>query len=75
MEENGINLAPVTPSEQGGLRMNGFKILYGIGFVCSIGCLFYAYRHFQDGNSTRALVFLVNGIVCGIVNFKALMKE
>jgi len=55
--------------------MKNFKIICGLGFVCSIACLFYAYHYFQVGNNSRALMNLVIGVVCGIGNFKALVEE
>lgn len=55
--------------------MNSFKILYGIAFVCSIACLFFAYHHFQAGNNPRALINLIIGVVTGIANFKSLVED
>lgn len=55
--------------------MKSFKIIYGLGFASSIGMLFCAYLYFQDGNNPRALMSLVIGVVCGIVNFIALVEE
>lgn len=55
--------------------MTIFKIIYGIAFAGSIGCLFTAYHYFQYGNNTNALLYLIIGVVTGIVNFKALAEE
>lgn len=55
--------------------MKIFKIIYGIAFAGSIGCLFSAYHYFQDGNNSNALIYLVIGVVTGIVNFKSLVED
>jgi len=55
--------------------MKIFKIIYGIAFACSIACLFFAYHNFQAGSNTRALTYLVIGIVTGIANFKSLVED
>ena len=71
---NGLGIGTCVLST-GGLRMKKFKILYGIAFACSIAMMFYAYHYFQTGNNTRALMSLVIGVVCGIVNFKSLVED
>lgn len=55
--------------------MKIFKIIYGIAFAGSIGCLFSAYHYFQVGNNTNALTYLIIGVVTGIGNFKGFVED
>lgn len=55
--------------------MNISTIIRGLGFVCGLVMLFYAYHYFQVGNNTRALTSLVIGVVCVIGNFKCFVED